>query len=182
MFGRALYLSNGYDGIDLTRPSLIGWRPGPAGLVAVIPIKDRKRFLDGFGVAPGGDAPLVRVGDSEGTVKLTQIHGGQHDEYRLLVTNDTAYLARTPEECRQLSLHPLTLAVVDAVRSGVIGELKIIRSSFCFSAKVRAGSACAMWRRCWMVGKLNFCSRRRCCLSTTCSTSSDILSRHGRRR
>jgi hypothetical protein len=108
--GRSLYLSNGYDGIDLTRPALIGWRPGPAGLVAVLPIKDRKKFLDGFGVAPGGDAPLVRVGDREGTLVLTQNRGGVRDEYRMLVTDDTAYLARTPEECRQLSLHPLVLS------------------------------------------------------------------------
>ena len=36
--------------------------------------------------------------------------------------------------------HPLTLAIVDAVKSGTIGELKIIRTSFCFSARVRQGN------------------------------------------
>ncbi len=108
--GRTLYLSNGYDGIDLTRPSLLGWRPGAAGLIGVFPIKDRRKFLDAFGVAPGGDGPLVRVGDSEGTIKLTQIHGEDHYEYRMMLTDDTAYLARTPEECRQMSLHPLVLS------------------------------------------------------------------------
>ena len=31
--------------------------------------------------------------------------------------------------------HPQTIAVVEAVRSGAIGELKLIRSSFCFNVR-----------------------------------------------
>lgn len=36
--------------------------------------------------------------------------------------------------------HPQTRSVVEAVKSGTIGELKIIRTSFCFSARVRQGN------------------------------------------
>ncbi|HUB24518.1 MAG TPA: Gfo/Idh/MocA family oxidoreductase [Tepidisphaeraceae bacterium] len=36
--------------------------------------------------------------------------------------------------------HPLTLAVVDAVKSGAIGELKLIRTSFCFRTRSIEGN------------------------------------------
>jgi predicted dehydrogenase len=36
--------------------------------------------------------------------------------------------------------HPQTLAVVDAVRAGAIGELRLIRTSFCFRARKTAGN------------------------------------------
>jgi predicted dehydrogenase len=36
--------------------------------------------------------------------------------------------------------HPLTLAVIDAVRSGAIGELKLIRTSFCYRTRKIEGN------------------------------------------
>jgi predicted dehydrogenase len=36
--------------------------------------------------------------------------------------------------------HPLTLAILEAVKSGVIGELKVIRANFCFRARTVANN------------------------------------------
>jgi len=104
----ALYLSSSLDAVDLQRPALIAWRDGPSPLVAIIPVSDRPAFMDGFGVLPFGEAPLVRIGDREGTIVFTQNLADRHDEYRLLITNNTAYLARSAEECATLAEHPLT--------------------------------------------------------------------------
>jgi len=104
----ALYLSSSLDAVDLQRPALIAWRDGPSPLVAIIPVSDRPAFMDGFGVLPFGQAPLVRIGDREGTVVFTQNLADRRDEYRLLITNNTAYLARTAAECATLAEHPLS--------------------------------------------------------------------------
>ena len=111
--GRLLFRSAGLDGIDLTRPALMAWRPGPAPLVAIIPLKDRRLFLDQFGDSAGSDAPLIRVGEREGTVVYSQNGNDGLVEYRLLVSDRAAYLARTVEECRQLALRPLQPALTD---------------------------------------------------------------------
>lgn len=105
--GRLLFRSGGLDGIDLTRPALMAWRPGPAPLVAIIPLKDRRAFLGQFGDSAGGDAPLIRVGERDGTVVYSQNSNEGLVEYRLLVSDRAAYLARSVEECRQLATRPL---------------------------------------------------------------------------
>lgn len=103
---RVLYRSSSFDGIDLARPALLAMRPGRAPLVAIIPITDRNRFLAGFGAVDGSEAPLVRVGDRDGTVVYRQNDPGGELEYRLLVAANVAYLARTADECRRLAAGP----------------------------------------------------------------------------
>ncbi len=105
---RALFCSASFAGVDLQRASLLAWRPGKSGLVAVIPVSNRRAFVDNFGAMPPGEPPLVRVGDREGTVIYSQNRIGGKEEYRLLVSDNTAYLARSSDECRQLASHPLT--------------------------------------------------------------------------
>jgi hypothetical protein len=104
---RTLFLCNSTAGIDLQRPALIAWREGRSPMVAIIPVGNRRAFLDSFGAMPPGEPPLVRVGDREGTVIFSQVRPGLREEYRLLVSDNTAYLARSAEECRQLAEHPL---------------------------------------------------------------------------
>ena len=111
--GRLLFRSAGLDGIDLTRPALMAWRPGPAPLVAIIPLKDRRLFLAQFGDSAGSDAPLIRVGEREGTVVYSQNGNDSAVEYRLLVSDRTAFLARTVDECRQLASRPLQPALTE---------------------------------------------------------------------
>jgi hypothetical protein len=111
--GRLLFHSAGLDGIDLSRPALLAWRPGPAPLVAIIPLKDRRLFLDQFGDSLGTDAPLIRVGEREGTVVYSQNGNDGLIEYRLLVSDRAAYLARSVDECRQLASHPLQPALTE---------------------------------------------------------------------
>lgn len=101
---RALYRSRSFDGIDLTRPAIFAWRPGNSPLIAVIPINNRAKFLDAFGYEEPGEPPLVRTGERDGTVIYTQNHGGALWEYRLLVANNTAYLAQNNDDCKRLAL------------------------------------------------------------------------------
>ncbi|HAT12093.1 MAG TPA: hypothetical protein DCS97_16275 [Planctomycetes bacterium] len=100
---RVLYRSRSFDGIDLGRPSVIAWRKGRSPLIVVIPISDRGKFLDSFGVVDAGEPPLVRVGERDGTVIYRQNQPGGEWEYRLLVAANTAFLTRSVEECRQLA-------------------------------------------------------------------------------
>lgn len=100
---RVLYRSRSFDGIDLARQSLLAWRPGKAPLIAAIPITDRTAFLASFGAVDNDDAPLVRVGERDGTVVYTQNQPQGLWEYRLLVANNTAYVARNIDECRRLA-------------------------------------------------------------------------------
>lgn len=100
---RALYSSNSFDGIDLTRPALFAWRSGNAPFLAVIPISDRAKFLESFGAVSSGEPPLVRTGERDGTVIYTQNQRGGLWEYRLLVAARTAYLAQSNDECRRLA-------------------------------------------------------------------------------
>jgi hypothetical protein len=103
----ALYHARSLEGIDTARPALVAWRSGTSPMVAVIPLRDRRRFLDDFGVMPAGEAPLVRTGDRDGTTVWSQNHAQGLREYRLLVVNDTAYLGRSLEDCRALAARPL---------------------------------------------------------------------------
>jgi hypothetical protein len=111
---RLLFRCQGVEGIDLTRPALVAWRPGKAPLVAVIPLSNRRQFLDSFGVSLGDDAPLIRIGEREGTVLYSQNTNDGLVEYRLLVSDQAAYLARSTEECRALSEHFSPPALGDA--------------------------------------------------------------------
>ncbi len=97
------YYARGFEGLDLTRPSLIAWRSGNAPLLAAIPVLNRNAFLDSFGVSGAGEAPLVRTGERDGTVIYRQNQPTGEWEYRLLVAGNVAYLARTTEECRRLA-------------------------------------------------------------------------------
>jgi len=109
--GRLLFRCQALDGIDLTRPALLAWRTGPAPLLAIIPLTNRRLFLDGFGVSLGDDAPLIRIGERDGTVVYSQNTNDGLVEYRLLVSDQAAYLARTTEECRALSEHVAATAL-----------------------------------------------------------------------
>jgi hypothetical protein len=111
--GRLLFRARSLDGIDLARPALMAWRPGTAPLLAVIPLSDRRAFLESFGASFGDEAPLIRVGERDGTVVYSQNGNDGLIEYRLLVSDRSAYLARTLEECRQLASRPLQPALTD---------------------------------------------------------------------
>lgn len=102
-----LFRAKGLDGIDLNRPALVAWRPGKAPLVAVIPLLDRPRFMAGFGQVSRFGPPLIRVGERDGTTVFSQNTPRGLVEYRLLVQNDTAYLAATVDDCRALAAKPL---------------------------------------------------------------------------
>lgn len=104
---RVLFRSRSFAGIDLSRPSVLAWRSGKSPMIAVIPISSRTAFLDAFGAVEGEDSPLVRVGERDGTVIYTQNQADGLWEYRLLVANNTAYLARTLDECHRMSEAPL---------------------------------------------------------------------------
>ncbi len=104
---RQLFLCRSLDGIDLTRPAWLAWRGGNAPLVAVIPVTNRSEFVASFGVAPDGDPPLVRVSDRDGTAVFTQSRASGMWEYRLLISNGVAYLARSVDECRRLAAIPI---------------------------------------------------------------------------
>ena len=113
IIARGLFCSRSLDGIDLTRPALLAWRPGVAPLVAVVPILNRRIFIEQFGAST--DAPLIRIGEREGTVVYSQNSAAGLAEYRLMVgDNNVAYLARSAAECRSLALLSLTQAVADA--------------------------------------------------------------------
>ncbi len=111
---RVLYRCLSTEGIDLTRPALLAWRTGPAPLIAIIPLANRRLFLDAFGVSLGEDAPLIRIGERDGTVLYSQNTNDGLVEYRLLVSDKAAFLARTTEECRALSEHSVTTVAGDA--------------------------------------------------------------------
>lgn len=107
---RALYACADISGVDLQRPALRAWRGDQGELAAVIPIADRRAFLASFGVLPAGEPPLVRIADRDGTVVYARTMPDRHEEYHLLISNDTAYLARTAVDCRAMAADPLALA------------------------------------------------------------------------
>lgn len=102
-----LFRSRILDGIDLSRPALMAWRAQEPSLVAVIPLSDRRIFLENFGAGFAGDAPLIRVGERDGTVVYTQNGNDGLLEYRLMVSDRAAYLASTVALCRELAEYPL---------------------------------------------------------------------------
>jgi hypothetical protein len=104
---RLLFRSRNMNGIDLARPALMAWRKENPPLLAIIPLSDRRAFLESFGASFGDDAPLIRVSERDGTVVYTQNGNDGLMEYRLLVSDRAAYLARTMHECRALAGHQL---------------------------------------------------------------------------
>lgn len=102
-----LFRSRNLEGIDLSRPALMAWRAGSPPLLAVIPLSDRRIFLENFGAGFGEDAPLIRVGERDGTVVYTQNGNDGLIEYRLLVSDRAAYLAGSIAACRELADFPL---------------------------------------------------------------------------
>lgn len=101
---RVLFRAHVFDGIDLTRPAVIAWRTGPAPLLCAIPIVNRAAFLNAFGAVTPDEPPLVRTGERDGTVIYRQNQPGGEWEYRLLVANNVAYVARTVDECKRLAM------------------------------------------------------------------------------
>ncbi len=99
----SLLLSASLDGIDLERPAFLAWRRGPAPLVAVIPVKDRRAFLRDFGRVLLIDRQMIRINELSGTIVYSQNTMDGLWEYRLLLRNDYAYLARSADECRALA-------------------------------------------------------------------------------
>lgn len=107
----ALYHTRGLDAVDTARPAVFIWRKGPAPLQAIIPIRadHRRQFIEEFGVMGAGEPPLVRVGDRDGTVVYSQNYPDGLREYRLLVMDSVAFLARNADECRKLAARSATL-------------------------------------------------------------------------
>ena len=120
-FAQWAYASRDMRGVDLERPSLLVWREGPAPLAAIIPIRDRAVFLDAFGQATTGQSPMVRVGERDGTLIFSQNSVDALWEYRLLVGENTVFLARTAEECRALAAQPPLMT--DEKLPPILGEL-----------------------------------------------------------
>jgi hypothetical protein len=114
-----LFRARGLEGIDLNRPALVAWRTGNAPLLAIIPLLDRPAFIAGFGQSARFGPPLIRVNERDGTTVFSQNTPRGLVEYRLLVQNDTAYLAPTVDECRRLAEHPL-------VRTGQHAPLELV--------------------------------------------------------
>ena len=115
---QTLYHTKSLDAIDTTRPALFIWRRGASPLQAIIPITPdgRRQFIEEFGVMGAGKPPLVRVGDRDGTVIYTQNHPDGLREFRLLITDSVAYLARNVDECRKLAAR--SSALLPVVGSG----------------------------------------------------------------
>jgi hypothetical protein len=124
---RALFGCRSLSCIDLSRPALIARRPGAAPLMVVLPITDRRAFIEQFGADP--DAPLIRTGERDGTVVFTQNAVDGMYEYRVMIGNGVAVLARSAAECRALlaatplraaSSAPLTLTMRNARPAPVV--------------------------------------------------------------
>lgn len=105
LLAESLYHTKSLDGIDISRPAVFIWRRSGHPLQAIIPIlaSQRRQFVEEFGVMGSGEAPLVRVGDRDGTVVYTQNHPDGLREYRLLVMDSVAFLAHTADDCRKLA-------------------------------------------------------------------------------
>jgi hypothetical protein len=102
LVARALLRLGSLDHIDPGRPLGVWLREGPTDLAMLVPIQRRTRIIDEIGMAADGRAPLVRTGDRDGTVVLTQSTPDGLVEYRALVTEGWLALARTADECRRL--------------------------------------------------------------------------------
>jgi hypothetical protein len=103
MFAGMVFRSRSLAGMDLSRPALMAWRNRPAPLLAIIPIIDRRAFLEDFGADTQYGTPLVRVAEREGSTVYKQNTDEDLVEYRLLIQDDVAYLAPTVAECLQLA-------------------------------------------------------------------------------
>lgn len=111
LLAESLYHTKSLDGIDIARPAVFIWRKNAHPLQAIIPIlaTHRRQFVEEFGVMGAGEAPLVRVGDRDGTVVYTQNHADGLREYRLLVMDSVAFLAHTADDCRKLAARAGTM-------------------------------------------------------------------------
>ncbi len=107
---RTLLRLGSLDNIDPGRPIGVWLRDGATDLAMLIPIQRRTRILDELGMAADGRPPLVRTGDRDGTVVLTQSTPDGLVEYRALATEGWLALARTAEECRLLIARSSALA------------------------------------------------------------------------
>ena len=94
-----LYRNRSLDGIDVLRPAMLWWRTDNSSLTALIPLKDRRIFCDGFGFE---QPPMVRVGERDGTVVYTQNLPTGLREYRLLAVDEVAVVARNVEDVHRL--------------------------------------------------------------------------------
>lgn len=103
LIAEGLFHSGRLAGIDLGRPALLAYRGGDAPLMAIIPVRDRRAFLKSFGKARLLDNQMVRVNELNGTIVYSQNTMQGLWEYRLLVRDRYACLARTVEECQLLS-------------------------------------------------------------------------------
>lgn len=110
LLAEALFTSRGLDGIAFDRPALLAIRGDERPLLMAIPFRDRNRFLDDFGQVRVVDRFMLRLAEQQGTVVYSQntVHGLW--EYRLLLRDGYAYLARSAEECRLLADQPLAAA------------------------------------------------------------------------
>ena len=128
---RRLFHCRDLDGVDLSRPILVAWRPNRVPFLAIIPVGKRVAFVDGFGATVEGESPMVRVGDRDGSVVYTQTDAGGLREYRLLVSDNTAYFAPTVAECRALAsagmppagANPAPLVFRSRGRSPLLGQI-----------------------------------------------------------
>ncbi|MDA3960921.1 MAG: hypothetical protein PF961_09040 [Planctomycetota bacterium] len=109
MMAEALFNLRSMRGIDDSRPAMLAWRSGDAPLVAVVPVADRRQFLDDFGGLRLLKRLLIRTGEQEGTVVYNQVTTSGTWEYRLMMRDNYAYLARTAEECTALADRGLNL-------------------------------------------------------------------------
>ncbi len=103
LIAEGLFHSGQLAGVDLGRPALLAYRGGDAPLMAIIPVRDRRAFLKSFGKARLLDNQMVRINELNGTIVYSQNTMQGLWEYRLLVRERYACLARTAEECQLLS-------------------------------------------------------------------------------
>lgn len=108
-----LFGSANLQGLDLSQPALFAWRRGGRGsLLAVIPLAGREVFLRHFGLVRNESRFLVKVGERDGTYVFSQVSSEGPLEYRMLVRDNYAYLARTVEECQSMADRPLPVALM----------------------------------------------------------------------
>ncbi len=106
---RTLLRLGSLDHIDPGRPIGLWLRDGTTDLAMLVPVQRRTRILDELGMAADGRPPLVRTGDRDGTVVLSQSTPDGLVEYRALAAEGWLALARTGDECRRLISRAATL-------------------------------------------------------------------------
>jgi hypothetical protein len=107
---RTLLRLGGLDNIDLGRPAALWLRDGATDLALLLPVQRRSKVVDELGLAADGRSPLVRTGDRDGTVVLTQSTADGLVEYRALAVEGWLALARTADESCRLAGRAAALA------------------------------------------------------------------------